>query len=71
MRTKPRKPCTWDKIDVTFGVDYAALLFNVSRRTILNWCNLGEIPARKVGKFWVFDQEVIKTWVSEKEASQS
>ena len=67
MRTPPRKPYTWDKIPVTFDADFAAMLFNVSRRTILYWCKMGEIPARKAGKFWLFDKEVIMNWINQKE----
>ncbi len=67
MRTTPRKPCTWDKVPVTFNADYAALLFDVSRRTILYWCKMGDIPAKKTGKRWIFDKETIMEWVAGKE----
>lgn len=64
IRTPPRTPCTWDKVPVTFNADYAALLLSVSRRTVLYWCRMGDIPARKIGKYWTFDKDVIRSWMS-------
>ena len=57
-----KRPYTWDKIPVTFDAGFAAMLLGVDRRTILYWARMGDIPAKKVGKFWVFNKHDIMEW---------
>ncbi len=67
---KQRPITTWEKVPVTFGIDMAALLFGISRSTVLRRCRDGEIPAHKFGKFWTFNKIEIMKYLGVKENPQ-
>jgi len=48
------------KSDITiYTVEQVAKLFNVPKFTIREWAKDGQIPCRKVGKRWFFEEKAI------------
>lgn len=45
------------------GVEEAAKLLGYSPGTVKNKCAAGELPARKVGKTWLFDKDELKRMI--------
>lgn len=41
-----------DEKDKIYGVEELAKFFDVSRKTIWEWCKKGRLPAFKIGKEW-------------------
>lgn len=59
-----RPPRTWDEAPAVMGVGYAALILNITPRTLQRLIQNGEIPARKVGeRKYIIDKEQLHRWV--------
>lgn len=55
------KPITdWNMVPVTFGLEYAELIFNLKRATITRKCRDHELPGRKIGRKWIFNRDEIR-----------
>lgn len=52
-------------LDKIIGVEEAAKILGLSPGTIKNKCAAGEIPAKKIGKTWILNEEEVKMRVSE------
>lgn len=60
----PRPPRTWDEAPAVMEVCYAALILNITPRTLQRLIQSGEIPARKVGeRKYIIDKEQLHQWV--------
>lgn len=47
----------WDELPLFFGSDIAGLMLNINANTITKMAAAGEIPAKKVGRFWRFEKD--------------
>lgn len=61
----PRPPRTWDEAPAVMEVGYAALILNITPRTLQRLIQNGEIPARRVGeRKYIIDKELLRQWVT-------
>ena len=47
-------------LDHIIGVDDAAIILDLSPGTVKNMCAAGKLPAKKIGKTWILDKNLLK-----------
>ncbi|MRS25882.1 helix-turn-helix domain-containing protein [Bacillus sp. RIT694] len=50
----------FNTFDVVIGVEEASSILNLSSGTIKNMCAAGKIPAKKIGKTWILDKNLLE-----------
>ncbi len=55
----PSKIYSWDEVPALMRTDEVAVMLRIPEDTVRKYCETDQLPAKKIGKFWIVDKQLL------------